>query len=58
MCCSGRWFSGSHLGMMVLLGCWVCEEIFGGRGRMEIEDAGFEGVLEVAGKMVEEVVRY
>jgi hypothetical protein len=40
----------------------VREEIFGGLGRMEIGDGGFEeilyGVMRVAGEMVEEVVRY
>jgi hypothetical protein len=45
-----------------IVGGRVREEIFGGRGWMEIRDAGFErildGVLEVAGRMVEEVVRY
>jgi hypothetical protein len=45
-----------------IVGRRVREEIFGGRGRMEIEDAGFGGVLDgvlgLAGKLVEEVVRY
>lgn len=40
----------------------VREELLCGRGRMEMEDAGFEGILDgvvgVAGKLVEEVVRY
>jgi hypothetical protein len=40
----------------------VREEIFGGRGRMEIEDAGFDRVLDdvlgLAGGLVEKVVRY
>jgi len=45
-----------------IVGRRVREEIFGGRGRMEIGDAGFEwvldGVLGLAGELVEEVVRY
>ncbi|MCD4766901.1 MAG: hypothetical protein K8R06_11180 [Methanosarcinales archaeon] len=45
-----------------IVGGRVREEIFGGRGRMEIRDAGFErildGVLGVASGMVGEVVRY
>lgn len=45
-----------------IVGRRVHEEIFGGRGRMEIEDAGFGGVLDgvlgLAGELVEEVVRY
>ena len=40
----------------------VREELFCGRGRMEMEDAGFDGILDgvmgVAGGMVVEVVRY
>ncbi len=45
-----------------IVGRRVREEIFGGRGRMEIEDAGFDRVLDdvlgLAGGLVEEVVRY
>ena len=45
-----------------IVGCRVHEEIFGGRSRMEIGDAGFDGVLGgvlgLAGGLVEEVVRY
>jgi hypothetical protein len=45
-----------------IVGHRVREEIFGGRGRMEIGGDGFEGILDgvigVAGGMVEEVVRY
>lgn len=45
-----------------IVGRRVREEIFGGRGRTEMGDGGFEGVLErvlgVAGGLVEEVVRY
>ena len=45
-----------------IVGRRVREEIFGGLGRMEIGDGGFEeilyGVMRVAGEMVEEVVRY
>jgi hypothetical protein len=40
----------------------VREEIFGGRCRIEREDAGFDGVLDgvqgLAGELVGEVVRY
>jgi len=45
-----------------IVGRRVCEEIFGGRGRMEIGDGGFDGILDgvlaLAGGLVEEVVRY
>lgn len=45
-----------------IVGRRVCEEIFGGRGRMKVDDDGFEGILSgvlgLAGVMVEEVVRY
>lgn len=45
-----------------VVGRRVHEEIFGGRGRMEMKGAGVEGVLDdvlgVAGGLVEEVVRY
>ena len=38
------------------------EEIFGGRGRMEMEDGGFDeildGVMGVAGGMVEEEMKF
>jgi len=39
-----------------IVGRRVREEIFGGRGRMKVDDDGFEGIL--AGELVEEVVRY
>ncbi|MCD4816947.1 MAG: DUF2117 domain-containing protein, partial [Methanosarcinales archaeon] len=45
-----------------IVGRRVREEIFGGRGRMEIGGDGFGGILDgvigVAGGLVEEVVRY
>ena len=45
-----------------IVGRWVSEEIFGGRERIEMGDAGFEGVLDgvlrLAGELVEEVLKY
>ena len=45
-----------------IVGRRVCEAIFGGRCRIEREDAGFDGVLDgvqgLAEELVGEVVRY